>query len=69
MTCSPKPINNEFLVGTYKDKLISTVSVSRTDVQICNVLVTTLCVECSQSEHKALFRLSHALKLVNLSCW
>ncbi len=53
MTCSPKPITNEFLVGT-DFSLICTVSVLCTGIQICNTYI------------KALLRLSDALKCVEL---
>ena len=54
MTCSPKPITNEFLVGT-DFSLICTVSVS----------CTGMCKH--RIDVKALLRLSNALKLVDLS--
>ena len=53
MTCSPKPITNEFLVGT-DFSLICTVSVLHTGIQICNTYI------------KALLRLSNALKCSGL---
>lgn len=54
MTCSPKPITNEFLVGT-DFSLICAVS----------VLCTGMCKH--RIDVKALLSLSNALKLVDLS--